>query len=394
SKNRIKQVLAFELSPFLPLVDETYVSEFTVLPPLTPEEETLLFTASMPKSTLEAVFSPLRKFGLKPELVTPSGYAIARHVTKRQKIHGTLLFVHLDENYATATLCVENEIVLVRSIGHLKECASVTRALEQTITGFNQRTGTHFCPSRFFVTWSSSREKELVNGLQGFLGCDVEFPEIDRSGQNNGFQESRFYANPLCAVFSWTESNPGFNFCKGEYAADSFFRKQMKNLAVAGCLGAMVFAGMLFTIHADIFLAEKKIARLDKAATRVFQENFPGSTRIVDPVMQMKVSVNEAKKNAGREAGGQGIGNSQRLRGVDVLLELSNRIPDAIDVKIDRFVLNPHRIIFSGKTDDFNNVDRIKGAVQPSNMFRQVKISSAAADKTGRKVRFKFIIDI
>ena len=268
------------------------------------------------------------------------------------------------------------------------------RALEQTITGFNQRTGRHLAPSRLFVTWGSSRDKELVNGLQHFPGCDVEFLEVDGLEQCNGFQESSFYANSLCAVFSSAESNPGFNFCKGDYAADSFFRKQMKHLVAAACLGIMVFAGLLFTIHADISLAEKKIARLDKAATRVFQDNFPGMTRIVDPVMQMKVRVNEVKKSAGRGDDGQGLDNSPRLRVVDILLELSDRIPDAIAVTIDRFVLNPHRIILSGKTDDFNNVDRIKGAVQPSKMFRQVKISSAAADKTGSKVRFKFIIDI
>ena len=61
---------------------------------------------------------------------------------------------------------------------------------------------------------------------------------------------------------------------------------------------------------------------------------------------------------------------------------------------ISRFLLNKERLVLSGTTDNFNNVDKIKGIIESSQMFRTVNISSAAADKKDNRVKFKFIIEM
>ncbi len=63
-------------------------------------------------------------------------------------------------------------------------------------------------------------------------------------------------------------------------------------------------------------------------------------------------------------------------------------------MEISRFLFNEKRIVISGSTDNFNNVDKIKNKLEASDLFGNVSISSAAADKKEDRVNFKFIIEI
>ena len=79
---------------------------------------------------------------------------------------------------------------------------------------------------------------------------------------------------------------------------------------------------------------------------------------------------------------------------MDIISELSKRIASSIDVEISRFLFNNGRLVLSGSTDNFNNVDNIKSKIESSDLFEKVSISSAAADKRGDRVNFKFIIEM
>lgn len=399
SKSKIKQVLSFELQPFLPLMDENYVSDFIVSDFPGENENSEILTASIPASTIDSFFLPLKEFGLNPELITPSGYAAAEYFQKKYKNHENQVYIHVTENSVVILLSIKGKIVLIRSPGIKKSNRAVVQAVEQTIMGFKQRSGFDFSPEKSFVSWGSEKDETLLNELKESLQCAVQ--HADAAGLvhfSSLTADNHLDVNALCAALSLAESRDSLNLCRGAYAADSFFSKYRNKFAAIFFLSVTIFTALLFNIYADISNSEKKAAELENAAAAVLKKSFPNVTKVVDPLMQMKVNVSLAKEKAQKRSGSlntrDGTAGYTSFKAIDILFELSEKIPDSIKMETDRLVLNPGRIIFSGTTDGFNNVDRIKSFIEKSDMFKQVNISSAAADKTGKKVRFKFIIDI
>jgi len=78
-------------------------------------------------------------------------------------------------------------------------------------------------------------------------------------------------------------------------------------------------------------------------------------SRIVDPVQQLRVKIKELKQsNVSRPE----TGTNKRV--LDLLKEISQRIPKSLNVHINRMVIDTETVRISGKTDAFNEVDKIK----------------------------------
>ncbi len=126
----------------------------------------------------------------------------------------------------------------------------------------------------------------------------------------------------------------------------------------------------------------------------IFKTSFPNTGKIVDPFMQMQVEVKKAAEATGRHLSGGNNLDTNMIKAIDILQEISINIPETIDLEITRFVLNPGRIVLSGTTQNYHEVDKIKGMIEKSKFFKEVRISSATADKTGKSIIFQFNIDL
>ena len=74
---------------------------------------------------------------------------------------------------------------------------------------------------------------------------------------------------------------------------------------------------------------------------------------------------------------------------LDLLTDISERIPKALDAHVTRIVIDPGTMWISGKTDSFKTVHNIKIGLKPSKYFSAVVISSAELDRTGKQVQFE-----
>ena len=77
-----------------------------------------------------------------------------------------------------------------------------------------------------------------------------------------------------------------------------------------------------------------------------------------------------------------------------MLLQISQSIPDNIEVLLNRLTIGADEVTISGETTDFNTVDDIKSRLEKSELFKQITIASANMDKSGKKVLFKLKIDL
>ncbi|MBW1912772.1 MAG: PilN domain-containing protein [Deltaproteobacteria bacterium] len=82
-----------------------------------------------------------------------------------------------------------------------------------------------------------------------------------------------------------------------------------------------------------------------------------------------------------------GIKSEQSV--LDLLKDISQRVPKSLDVLITSMVVDRESVRISGKTDTFNTVDSLKNGLKPSEYFSTVTISSANLDRTGKQVQFE-----
>jgi len=128
----------------------------------------------------------------------------------------------------------------------------------------------------------------------------------------------------------------------------------------------------------------KKINHLNHQITDIFKTTFPKVTKIVDPLQQMKVKIKEAKKSALFPSE-----TTKYIRSIDVLNEMSKRIPGKVEVDFTRLVISHENVVVSGITDTFNSADEIKRRIEESELFQKAMITSTTKEKSGNRIRFK-----
>jgi type II secretory pathway component PulL len=130
-----------------------------------------------------------------------------------------------------------------------------------------------------------------------------------------------------------------------------------------------------------------KLARqrdtLNDEIQAVFRQTLPEVSRVVNPVQQLQVKVDESRLAYGT---GQGSGSHTQLA---LLAELSLRIPESVTVRITRLVSDQNDLRILAETGDFNTVDNVKRELEKSKMFSSVVISSANLAPKGGGVRFE-----
>jgi len=134
----------------------------------------------------------------------------------------------------------------------------------------------------------------------------------------------------------------------------------------------------------DTYFLKQRAAALDSRILVLFKKTFPHISRIVDPVKQAQIEINELKRVAtpGRVAG-------MNSRALDLFLEISERLPESMDLKVSRLMIDPNSVRIKGDTDTYNTVDRVKQGLEKSSLFKTTTISSANLDRGKNRVLFE-----
>jgi len=98
----------------------------------------------------------------------------------------------------------------------------------------------------------------------------------------------------------------------------------------------------------------------------------------------MKTKIGELK-----DASGAAPGINIDSTFLEILNDISSRIPANLEIQVDRMVVDQEGVQIRGTTDTFNTVDSIKKGLESSEVYRDVVIASANLDKSGEGVRFE-----
>ena len=139
----------------------------------------------------------------------------------------------------------------------------------------------------------------------------------------------------------------------------------------------------------DNYFMGKKLDSLDAQITHIFKTTFPGIQKIVDPLQQMRVEIQNTKKQSISSESPQ-----KNIRNIDILHDISLLTPDNMDLELNRIVIGPGSVQISGYTDTFNSVNNFQRKLQSGKLFKAVTINSANIEKTENRVNFKLNLQL
>ncbi len=387
---KLKQVLPLELSPCFPDPDAPFIMDFFILESRFDDNLYLTFSGAMVQEDMADIFDSLGSMGITPRVVAPRGYAQAMAFLENQEACDSFLYIHIAPSETTITLVVDKEPLMVRALNQGQGIAPQTLAHEgvRLLMGTGQRAGlTRDSMAGIDIFLDAPRAEELSKEL------DQCFKELSRDNPGPGDIKQLTPQQWPLAITPAIQPPFLFNFCKGPFRADSFLIRHKRHLITCLVLSLMVFCMGLVSLNLRAKALEDQIAAVKQEAMTLYQQTFPGTRTapIHAPLLLMQSKVKQAKKEKSQGAGDT---SAQTVQIMGLLHDLSSRIPGNIDMQITRLVLNHGRLILTGTTDNFNGVDKIKGLMEVSPLFKTVSINSAKADKTGKQVQFKFIVEL
>ncbi len=383
---KIRQVLPFELEPALPLpLDELSIG-FQVLDGGRGSGTTALLAAAVPGTRLQEVLGALSAAGIRPDTVTLGGYAAARWIARRPGA-GDALYIDLDGNRCAAFALSGGEVKAARAFtaGGDRAGETLCSRVLQTLRAMEEMLPGAFAPQAAIVVGAGPGGSDLSAELQARLGIparpvdwsrDVEVPAT--GWQPAGMDDS------LALALAQSQGLAGIDFRPGPTGMGKAWSENraplLRTAGLAAALLLLALAGALL----DAGLQKNRLEDLNRQAAALLTQTFPEVRTVVDPLQQMRVKVQEARRAASSAAGA-----GERVRALDLLREISLRIPAAVDVRIAQAMIDRDGVRMAGTTDGFDAVDRIKNSLAEIPGVASVGIASATVEKATGRVQFQ-----
>jgi type IV pilus assembly protein PilM len=173
------------------------------------------------------------------------------------------------------------------------------------------------------------------------------------------------------------------NFRKGEFRPKPKFWERKKGLAIIA--GAILLSSLIsisdLLIH--IYVKQRRLDSIKREIRTLFIEAFPDVKNIVDEPIQMKRLIEDE-----RSKGIHSMFNSSRI--IDILREISLRIPSNIRIFLTDLEIDQDWIHIAGEVDSFENIDRVKEMLLQSQFFKDFQLIGAKQNPKTKMIEFRF----
>ncbi len=398
---KIRQILPFELEPSLPFPVERLIIDFHAIKTegQGQDEHTDLIAAAADSARLESYLELLSSFGIDPEIVTVGGYPAAVCLSQLGDIPDNTLLLDIGEDKSTLFVFDAGQLSLVRSIPAGSEVLARKETLwqniQRTLYAFEESRDDEFRPERLYLTGPAPGENGFETEMARLLEVPARRTDLvnDTSARINNRPTESWKPDVMDNAFALALMDiigiKGLNFRKGPFAVKKRWAEHRKNFIRSGILAAAVLILMLINFSIDYYSKKGQLNDLNSRIKKIFLSTFPDVRKVVDPLQQMRVKIDEARKSSLFPTTSE-----NNLLMIDILNELSKRIPAGIDARFTRMVIGEDSVVITGNTDTFNSVDTMKGRLEAAGIFEAVTIVSTSKDKSGNRIRFRLKVKI
>ncbi len=397
--SKIRMVLPFELEPTLPSAVQDLVIDFQTLLGVSTDDQTDLFAAAIEKNQLTPYIEALASVNIDPEKLTISGLPTALCLAHQAELEEDLLFIEIEDAYATVFVIVDGYLQLIRSFPLPAAGPSKTSLLcaqvQQTLAAFQESSEWDFQPTEIVASGIGLGQAEMVADISRVLKVPVKVAsvaerlDIPVEREVDSLWIPAQMDNALALAIMEVEGYQGLNFHKGQFAAQKFIAKHKGPLIKTGILAAAVLVLMFFNLIMKTYTLNKQIRSVNNQMTQVFKETFPKIKSVRYPYQEMQAKIREAKSNTVFQAE-----TGPHVRSIDIINSISDKIPANIKVNLTRLVIQPDNVLISGTTDTYDAVDTIKSNLEQVQLFEKVTIGSANIDRAGNEVRFMLKVEL
>ena len=395
---KIRQILPFELEPALPFPIDDQIIDFITLSPNGQEDITHLLISSVEQNELKHYLDELKQAGLDPEAVTINGHATAMAMAHLKQEEDFIL-VDMGQKKIMVYVTVQHKIQFIRSFpvpsDPSKKTNVVISNMRHTLLAFEAHHLNISAPKTLYITGKGADDPDIPQSLEQELGFKV-FPldllketALSFDNKKTASWKADEMSNPLALCYCDAMGLKGFNFRKGPFANKKFWTDNKADFIKTGILAVIVVLMFMISGFINTHLLKQRIENVQNEMREVFKTTFPDKKLTAAPFEQMQA---EMKAQKGTSLFSEDI--ETNVRTIDVLNELSRTIPDQINTKFTRLVYSGGSVLITGNTDTFNAVDDMKNRLETSELFKSVTISSANADRSGKRVDFKLKIDL
>ena len=414
SAKKIRQTIAYEIETMVPFPVEDLVVDFTLIDQ---SGQSDILAASVRREDISKYLAVLQNHGVEPDILDISGVPVVLWLFRQLEIPDDGILFQIGQKRTTMVLYIDKHISLIRSLafsdGLMPEAISNSPAygnaqsqvpkpivscfellctnVQNTLHAFEYQNDIEVKPEKIFVTGAGNLYPHTVGLLERFFDIPVE--EINVLGDDPGIHideniaqswNSATMDSALALTLRGNKQGLGFNFRKDEFQIKRKNTKLKREIRKAAVFLIVILSLLATYFGMDYYFLKERYRMLNKQITETFRQTLPNVKRIVDPLQQMRIEITQIKKSAFFLPG---IGGDHKV--VDLLRDISIRVPVSLDVRVMRMVVDPAAVNIKGETDTFNTVDIIKKGLEPSEYFSSVTISSANLDRSRKRVQFE-----
>ncbi|MCW5198193.1 PilN domain-containing protein [Desulfobulbus sp. F4] len=421
-EKKVRQALPFELEEqlLLPLEEQIVATVSSA----GRGAGVALLAAAAEKVLLRSLLESFQQSGLEPDSICPTVYVLADRICRTDHAGGMFILLH-GEISAVQMVAVRNgEIVFMRrlawpdtvftqavfqsdssgiSIADSSAANEAVRSLcglvQQSLDYFALQSGTErIVPECFVLSGPLQDCPGVLNILEAGLDISGRHCDLTRDGAASlgaavaGRWQPALHDKVLALALHQAGrrgKEAVLDFRQGELApARRLLRSKRQIAALVGGAAFLLLAccGWFFVERRQL---ESSQSQLAAKMEKVFQESFPGVKAGPDPLSHMR---SRRKSMAASPAALPVFSDEKRV--LAILADISAKIPDSMQVQVERLVIDQNSVSIRGTTDAFNNVNSMQSLLNKSGRYAEVKIVSAAKGKQDEGILFEIRLQL
>ena len=271
---------------------------------------------------------------------------------------------------------------------------SLCKSVQNTVHSFEWQGDKKFHPEKVFFTGIGllySGTKQILNRHLDISAEPINIIDDRKIRKDHDIDKNwnpALMNNALALALRELRKGRGFNLRKGEFGFKKSYLGPKREFRIAIGLLIAVFIFLFFDLGLDYYSLKKRNNIADRKIAEIYGKVFPSEKNVKYPVIQFRQKIKDME-NASVLL--PGVNKGQKV--VDLLKDISERIPENVDIDVRNLVIDGETVRISGETDTFNTVDSLKNGLEPSVYFSSVTISSANLDRSGERVNFEMKLE-
>lgn len=399
---RIYQTLKFSLDEHMPFEPEEVIADFHPLPAGSTSGARLL-VAGMPAEVVATALDLLQDVGLEPTVLDLDVFGLANAaILGYATLPARTVLVDANTERVLLTLLEQGTPVFARSLAYglpaeveaLEAYTSrLSKHVQHTFYACETVLQQPYEPDLLLVSGMRGEQAAaLANGLQEATEVPAEVWRVTTAAWRAdqaylpASEGGRYAVAFGMALRGLHRRACGINLRRERFALHKDLQELRGHLIALGMLAVAVLGLGIGSLYLNTYYKAQRYAMLQEEIARVFRTTVP-DVRMVQPVEQLRGKIRELEDRLKAFGGMTGA----QLSGLQILHEISARTPPSIMLNVDTLAITTGTTDLGGTTESYDDVVKLKNALEASPFFPTVKINNTKAD-VGNKIAFKLTI--